>query len=74
MNVGCRHDRSEHGEVVVHLAAAIALDGNVSHPLALGFLLVLAPLKTPPLFLTVAAAYNRRHGCILCVESSASGE
>jgi hypothetical protein len=50
VDVGVRHERAERGEVLVHLAAAVALDGDVGHPLALGVLGVLgAPLPSPPL-------------------------
>ena len=48
MGVGLRHEGAERGEVLVHLAAAVALDGNVGHPLALGVLAVLAAPRPPP--------------------------
>uniref|UniRef100_A0A0A9DE44 Uncharacterized protein n=1 Tax=Arundo donax TaxID=35708 RepID=A0A0A9DE44_ARUDO len=50
VDVRLRHERPEHGEVLVHLAPAVALDGNVGHPLALQVLPVLhAPHPPPPL-------------------------
>lgn len=45
---GRRHDRPEHGEVLVHELAAVALDGNVSHSLVLHLLLVFATPRPPP--------------------------
>jgi hypothetical protein len=49
--VGSRHERAEHGEVLVHLPAAVPLHSNVGHPLALDLLLVPHHLRRrrPPL-------------------------
>lgn len=49
LRVGRGHQGAEGGEVVVHLAAAIPLHRDMSHPLALHLLLVLQALAPPPL-------------------------
>lgn len=48
MDVGVQHERTERSEVLVHLAAAVALDGDVRHPLGLGLLPGLAAPRPPP--------------------------
>lgn len=48
LDVGLRHERPEDGEVLVHLAPAVALHGYVRHPLGLRLLPRLAALRAPP--------------------------
>jgi hypothetical protein len=66
LGVDGRHERAERGEILVHLLAAVALDGNVGHPLALRLLLVLDRPGPPPLPpLRRWRARNRRLGLLL---------
>lgn len=48
LNIRVRHERAQDGEMLIHLLAAVSLDGNVSHSLRLGLLFVLANLGAPP--------------------------
>lgn len=51
LDISRGHDRPELGKVLVHELSAVALNGNVSHPLVLHLLLVLATPRPPPLLL-----------------------
>lgn len=61
LNIRFRHERAQDGEVLIHLLAAVSLDGNVRHSLSLGFFLVLAHLgPPPPLLAALHGGFRRR--------------
>jgi hypothetical protein len=49
LDVGGRHERSEDVEVVIHLLAPVALDGDVRHALALRMILAILGGGAPAL-------------------------
>lgn len=64
LDIGRRHQGSEHGEVFVHLLPAVPLHRNVRYPLALHLLLVphhRRPLPLPPPSPRCSSCCHRKH-------------